>query len=239
MIVRMNVLRSRRAPCPAARARDSRSPRSRSCSSTCRRRPGSCRRRNARDGGRREAPAPPARSGRRRRGRAGRARRWRSAAASFTAASASISAGNSRSGDAGDRKILERAQRLHAVQRVVRHVALAEQVVLGARARAGEAERAAVADERRVGRGEPLRDRARGACRRAPRTASDASRISSSTCAAVSMNASVRRRSRGARAVRRVVEQQSLADRFAGAERDEADRTASWRFLDRDRAGRR
>ena len=61
--------------------------------------------------------------------------RFASAAASFTAASASMSAGNSRSGDAGDREVLERAQRLDAVQRVVGHVALAEQVVLAARAR--------------------------------------------------------------------------------------------------------
>ena len=74
-----------------------------------------------------------------------------------------MSAGNSRSGDAGDREVLERAQRLDAVQRLVGHLALAEQVVLDAGALAAEAERASAADERRVGGGEALRDRARRA----------------------------------------------------------------------------
>ena len=64
---------------------------------------------------------------------------------------------------AGDREVLERAQRLHAVERVVGHLALAEQVVLDARARAAEAERASAAHQRRVDGGEPLRDRARRA----------------------------------------------------------------------------
>ena len=86
-----------------------------------------------------------------------------SAAASFTAASASMSAGNSRSGMPVIGEVLQRAQRLHAVQRVVGHVALAEQVVLRARACAAEAERAPAAHERGVHGGEPLLDGARGA----------------------------------------------------------------------------
>ena len=40
-----------------------------------------------------------------------------------------------------------------------------------------------------------------------------------------------------ARAVRQLVEQQSFADRFAGAERDEADVASFLALFDRDRAG--
>ena len=46
-----------------------------------------------------------------------------SAAASFTAAIASMRAGNSRMRDAGDREVFEGPQRLDAVQRLVRHAA--------------------------------------------------------------------------------------------------------------------
>ena len=81
-----------------------------------------------------------------------------------------------------------------------------------ARARAGEAERAAVSDERGVGRREALRDRARGARRRAPRTAPDTPSASRAPARRVMTNASVRCTRARARAVRRVVEQQAFAD---------------------------
>ena len=64
---------------------------------------------------------------------------------------------------AGDREVLERAQRLHAVERLVGDLALAEQVVLQANVRAAESERAPSTHHRRVHGGEPLRDRAGGA----------------------------------------------------------------------------
>ena len=125
--------------------------------------------------------------------------------------------------DAGDREVLERAQRLHAVQRVLGHVAVAEQVVLASRARAGEAERTTVTHERRVGRGEPLRDRAcgardeRGVQRRillqhlAHLIGRDHERLGSLHGAR-------------ARSVRRFVEQHSFAERLTRAERDETNR---------------
>ena len=65
--------------------------------------------------------------------------------------------------DAGDRKVLEGAQRLHAVECFLGHFTFAEEIVLRAGTRAGEAERAPVPDERCVRRSESLRDRTRGA----------------------------------------------------------------------------
>ena len=66
-------------------------------------------------------------------------------------------------GDAGDREVLHRPQRLNAVQRVFGNVPLAEEVMLAARPGSGETERASVANEGGIGRGESLRYRPRGA----------------------------------------------------------------------------
>ena len=148
--------------------------------------------------------------------RAARARAFASAAASFTAASASMSDGNSRSGDAGDREVLERAQRLHAVQRLVGHLALAEQVVLDATC-ARRRSRACVRG-RRASRRRPraaARSRARRG-RRAPRRACGVSldHLLRPARASSDEHVGVGERAR-AGAVRRVVEQQSFADGLA------------------------
>src|SRR6185437_5852483 len=63
----------------------------------------------------------------------------------------------------GNREILQRAQRLNAVQRVVRYFALAQQIMLGAAPSPHEAKRTAASHERRVRRLEPPGDRARRA----------------------------------------------------------------------------
>ena len=55
---------------------------------------------------------------------------------------------------ARDREVLERAQRLHAVERLVLHLALAEEVVLEPRAMSAEPQRASTSHERRVGTAE-------------------------------------------------------------------------------------
>jgi hypothetical protein len=138
---------------------------------------------------------------------------------------------------AGDREVLEGAQRLHAVERVGRHVALAEQVALLARAAAGEARGAAVADERGVGGAEPRGDAARGA--------GDERGVGGRRLLDEVVHRGARERGhrhrrqgagRGAVGVG-VAEQQPLADRLAGAERRQAHRAPLGRLLDRDAPG--
>jgi hypothetical protein len=102
---------------------------------------------------------------------------------------------------------------------------------------AAEAERAAAAHERRVGAAQPVGDRPRG-----PR---DERRVQRRLLAqhlghpldADHQRLGVLHRARGG-AVVRVVEQQPLADRVAGAERDEPHRTPAHALLDRDAARR-
>src|SRR6185503_21068954 len=135
----------------------------------------------------------------------------------------------------GDREVLERAQRLYAVERIVRHVALAEEIVLAARARSGEAKRASASDERGVRRGESAGDRA---CR-----ASDERRVERRKFLDHLLDL-VRREDQRVRAlhgartgpVRGVVEQKTLAERFTDPECHETDGSPLHRLLDRDGA---
>jgi hypothetical protein len=133
---------------------------------------------------------------------------------------------------AGDREVLERAQRLHAVQRIGRHLALAEQVVLEALRATGEAHRAAAADERRVGVAQALRD--------GPRGAGDQRRVDGR----VLLHQLLEQRARHHRGLDRrqgaargpvlsgVAQQQPLADSLPRPERAEPHRGAFRRALD-------
>ena len=135
----------------------------------------------------------------------------------------------------GDREILERPQRLHTVQRFIRHVALAEEIVLLPAAVAAEAERTASADEGGIGAAQAHRDRAGGAGHergvQLRRLARDVVEQGAGQDHRGARHDHSRRGSVGG-----VVEQQPFAHRFAGTERHEARGAAIGRLLDRDRA---
>ena len=104
------------------------------------------------------------------------------------------------------------------------------------RVRAAEAERAAAPHERRVHRGQPLLDR--------PRRAADERRVERRRLLEHVLDLLLRQDVRlrlhdgaRARAVNRVVEQESFAHRLAGAERREPHRPRVLALLDRDGAG--
>ena len=63
--------------------------------------------------------------------------------------------------NAGDREVLEGAKRLHAIERFVRHLTIAEQVVFDASASSTESKDATTAHQRRVCTAQSRRDRAR------------------------------------------------------------------------------
>ena len=135
-------------------------------------------------------------------------------------------------GNAGDGKIFERAERLHAVESVIRHVAIAEQIVLPAGARTGESERAAMADERRIGCREPPRDCAR--------CSADERRVQGRIfldhlvhlLGGEHERLGALNRAR-ASAMRRVVKEKTFPEGLAGAKGHEANWTSLNRLLDR------
>ena len=224
VVVRVHELVLARARGRTARARGSRSPRSRSCWSRCPRRPGSCPRGSARGGARRGSRAPRARSAPPRPADSSPSSAFASAAASFTAASASISAGNSRSGTPVIGKFSS-ARSVCTPYSASSGTSRSPSRSCSMRVRAAaEAERAPAADERRVDRREPVRDR--------PGRAADERRVErgrlagscSATCSRVSRSTVVSLSARAVVPCTRVVEQQSLAHRLAGAKRGEADR---------------
>ena len=132
---RVQVLRSRPSRGRRARARGWRSPRSRSCWSTCRRRPGSRRRRTARSARRSRPRAAAAMISLAFASSSRPSSQLVRAAACLTMASARTNSGHSEIRRAGDREVLDRAQRVDPPVRVGGNLALAEQVVLGANGR--------------------------------------------------------------------------------------------------------
>ena len=137
--------------------------------------------------------------------------------------------------DAGDGEVLERAQRLDAVERCRGHVAVAQQVVLRPRGAAEEPGGASVPDERGAGHVEPLGDgprrlrEERGVQlrhvlqQRGERLLAEQHHLGLLECQAGG-------------AVVRVVEQDPLADHLADAQRGEARDDAALRLVDGDGA---